>query len=316
MRPPDKIILVHKGALGDFLQAWPSILAIRQTYFKAELLWAGSGTYSCWLGQLGITPCPAIVRKKIDSLYWSGTFPEELEGKRIIWFGLSKNNLAVNNADLWFLFGVRPDIFIPPRDLYLAQLTERGILVPDWTFEWRRLFPSNPDKNENLVLLFPGAGHPMKCWPAVQFFALADWLREIGMDPLFLLGPAERERGMISSVFPSRSPRDMQELHEIIRSASFAVGNDCGPMHLAGYQGLRGLALFGPTCSRRWSPWGMEVTRSEVSCSPCTATASIHCRENTCMEAISLQSVRKRLSDLFEKRSRPSPLGKGRLRQK
>jgi ADP-heptose:LPS heptosyltransferase len=94
---------------------------------------------------------------------------------------------------------------------------------------------------------------------------------------------------------------DLDDLTRVLTTASVAVGNDCGPMHLAGYMGIQGLSLFGPTSPQQWGPPGMNIICRNLPCSPCTQTARITCETMECMQKITLEQVKKQCTILFEK---------------
>ncbi|HEY5075245.1 MAG TPA: glycosyltransferase family 9 protein, partial [Pyrinomonadaceae bacterium] len=56
-----------------------------------------------------------------------------------------------------------------------------------------------------LVGLFPGAGHPGRCWPLEQFAHLADFLiRNDGVRPIIFIGPEERHLvSQMRALFPT-----------------------------------------------------------------------------------------------------------------
>ena len=84
-----------------------------------------------------------------------------------------------------------------------------------------------------MALLFPGAGHPDKTWLQSSLEGLARELSRRGIEPRFVLGPVEMERGIALRGGDSLRPRNLEELAAAIRSARFVVGPDCGPLHLA-----------------------------------------------------------------------------------
>ncbi|MFP5222450.1 MAG: glycosyltransferase family 9 protein [Acidobacteriota bacterium] len=188
------------------------------------------------------------------------------------------------------------------RDEYLLGLADCGIAAaPDWLAEFRRLFASGR-RPGNQVLLFPGAGHPGKQWPLVQFIQLADLVRSKGLDPLLVLGPAELERGLIPADRPFIAPADLDELTDLLLSARGVVGADTGPMHLAGMLGVPGVSLFGPTDHSLWGPVGMRMVNLGLDCAPCTTTCSdLDCREQLCMRDIAPQRVMMELEEAIAK---------------
>jgi ADP-heptose:LPS heptosyltransferase len=292
---PDKAILVHKGGLGDFLQAWPTIHALRCTWPDSEFLWAGRESRRFWLDPLRIGACPPRLRQAVDSLYWADRFPEILAPFEIFWFGLEHSRLSVNDRRIHFLQGIHPYRSIPPRDAYATTAERFGIgITSPWRQDFQSWFRGEADKElSGVVLIFPGSGHPMKCWPMVQFFQLARWLHDHGLSPRFVLGPAEIERGISAEGFPTIRPKSLPDLQETLHNSGFVIGNDSGPMHLAGMLGIPGLALFGPTSSTRWAPEGVAVITGYCSQRPCSLTARIECVDNMCMKSITQEKIRK-----------------------
>jgi hypothetical protein len=319
----DKVILVHKGGLGDFLQAWPTILAIRKWAPESELLWAGRDEYRCWLDTLRIGPCPPEMRKAVESLYWTDAFPQALHSARIVWFGLERSALTVEDRRIVFLRGIDPLREAPPWSEYAdgAQALLGVQAAGDFRAEFVRLFGETHDPEENgEILLFPGSGHPMKCWPAVQFFQLGRWLQDQALAVRIVLGPAETDREMTAEHLPDARPQNLAELQRMVSGARLVIGNDCGPMHLAGMLGVPGLVLFGPTSPERWCPHGLTAIRGLCPESPCSATARIACTDNRCMKGIDQSVVRSSVSLVLQKedgllrtvRNKPSPAKIGR----
>jgi heptosyltransferase-2 len=47
------------------------------------------------------------------------------------------------------------------------------------------------------------------------------------------------------------------------------VSNDTGPAHISSALGTKTLVIFGPTNPVTTQPWGSEIIRNAVECSPC-----------------------------------------------
>jgi len=348
---PDKVILIHHGALGDFLNVWPGALAVSRAFPDRSLYWAGAGDRLQWLEPLGYSPCPAPLRRGLDRMYGADAWPEVLEGSLALWFVLDRVPevpapppgtachflKALPTVEPGATVGHEPcdwqwgsarclDAAIGPagngrescqsvplpgapgktrhvRDEYAQGLASLGIpAVSGWLDEFRRLFAAHRQPGRQ-VLLFPGAGHPGKQWPLVQFFRLADMIRAKGLEPLFVLGPAELERGLIPEDRANASPDDLHALSRLILAARAVVGADTGPMHLAGMLGVAGVSLFGPTDSGIWGPVGMREVSLGLDCSPCTTTcADLDCSEQHCMRDISAERVMMELEEAVAKR--------------
>ncbi|MFP4167463.1 MAG: glycosyltransferase family 9 protein [Desulfonatronovibrionaceae bacterium] len=284
----DKLLLVHKGALGDFFLAWPAFLAVAQGFTNTALLWHGRSEFLPWLAPLGFKGCPPQIRTALDRMYSAEKIPEGLENCRILWFGVDKKTVEVRDQRLSFVRAVRGGRE-HVREAYQKQLADLGLGWPEqWERMWKGCF-GRSGSGCGRVVLFPGSGHPAKNWPRVKFFELAAGLEEIGLKPVFVLGPAER--GFVPCRFEVLTPRDVQELSRVVLAADAAVGNDCGPMHLAGNFRVPGVEIFGPTDARQWAARGMIPIASPVQCAPCSQTARIECKDPVCMQKIRVSAV-------------------------
>src|SRR5207302_6124469 len=73
------------------------------------------------------------------------------------------------------------------------------------------------DAGAPLVGLFPGAGHPGRCWPLERFAELADFLiRNDGVRPIVFAGPEERSLvPRMHELFPSALILDRLTISEL-----------------------------------------------------------------------------------------------------
>ena len=90
-----------------------------------------------------------------------------------------------------------------------------------------------------LVGLFPGAGHPGRCWPLEQFAELADFLiRNDAVRPVIFVGPEERHLiQRIRALFPNPcvilEKLSIPQLAAAQARLAVFVSNDTGPVHIA-----------------------------------------------------------------------------------
>lgn len=90
-----------------------------------------------------------------------------------------------------------------------------------------------------LVGLFPGAGHPGRCWPLEQFAQLADFLiRNDGVRPIIFVGPEERHLvSQMRALFPTScvilEKLSIPQLAAAQARLAVFVSNDTGPVHIA-----------------------------------------------------------------------------------
>ena len=123
--------------------------------------------------------------------------------------------------------------------------------------------PAPPAAEGAPVLLHPGSGGVMKCWPRDRFAELARRLVAAGQACRFVHGEAEAERfdaAAFAELAAAGVPIDplptLDALAEAIRGCRLYVGNDAGPTHLAAQLGVPTLALFGPSSPEHFHPLG------------------------------------------------------------
>lgn len=122
------------------------------------------------------------------------------------------------------------------------------------------------DTTQRPLILHPGSGGARKCPPLEKFISLAQRFRAAGRSAAFLIGPVEEERfsadelQAMTNVAPILRSIPLLELPAILAQAAAFVGNDGGITHLAAAVGTRVIAIFGPTDPRVWRPLGPLVT--------------------------------------------------------
>jgi ADP-heptose:LPS heptosyltransferase len=273
MHPPDKIVLEHAGALGDFFLAWPALVSVARHFPGRPVHHHVRPAHARWLAPVA-TPCPPGLRCALEARYAGDAWPEALRGVLVVRPGLARRPELPTSPDFWFLRGLVEGRTVSPRELYRDALAARGIAgIQDAGALFRQLFGGHAPEGDT-VLLFPGAGHPDKAWPLDRLETLAERLGRRGLRPVFVLGPAEAERGVVPGAGEILRPGSLEALSEAIRAARFVVGPDCGPLHLAALHGVPGLALFGPTSFRQWGPPGLSILAAGLACSPCVAMTS------------------------------------------
>ncbi len=288
--PTGNIILVHKGALGDFVLGWPCLLSIRSAFPRACIYWAGRDDFLHWLNPMKISKLPRILENRVSKLYYSSKWPESLDNFRLFWFGIDRVTTSCQDSRLIFLTGVDRSRHVNFRKALFSCLKKYGILpVADWQKVWLGFF--GPRKPSEHVLIFPGSGNRKKNWPFKNYLCLADLLRKQGFRIIIVLGPVEQEQGLNIPDFDTIDCQNYVHLQELIKKALFVIGNDCGPMHLAGMFNVPGVALFGPTPPEIWKPQGMNTVKSDMPCAPCSETAAVDCLDPLCMNGITIDQV-------------------------
>ena len=148
-----------------------------------------------------------------------------------------------------------------------------------------------------IVALAPGAVGPSKRWPSAAYAALTRRLVADGASVWVLGGPSEKALATeIIGETPARdlTGHDLRDAILALASATVAVSNDSGLLHVAAAVGTPAIGIFGPTSPWHWAPLNplaatMETPR-ELSCRPCHQPA---CRfgHHLCMQEIAADEV-------------------------
>ncbi len=128
-----------------------------------------------------------------------------------------------------------------------------------------RLEQHDIDPEKTVVLIAPGSGAREKCWHWENFVQVASDLTSRGLEPVFLLGPAEQERFEPSVLqafrtYPHLENLSLTQVLQTLTQADIFLGNDSGIAHLAAAMGKRTQVLFGPTDPAQYAPRGGKVT--------------------------------------------------------
>ena len=154
-----------------------------------------------------------------------------------------------------------------------------------------------PADGRPVVALAPGAVGPSKRWPAAAYAALTRRLTADGVAVWVLGGPGEKPLAAeIIGDTPARdlTGADLREAILALASASVAISNDSGLLHVAAALGTPAIGIFGPTSPWHWAPLNplaatMEM-KGELSCRPCHKPV---CRlgHHRCMREITEEEV-------------------------
>jgi heptosyltransferase-2 len=153
------------------------------------------------------------------------------------------------------------------------------------------------DDGRPVVALAPGAVGPSKRWPGTSYADLARRLIAEGFAVWVLGGPDEKQ--LAAEIIGATAARDLtaNNLRDAIlalASASVAVSNDSGLVHVAAALGTPTIGIFGPTSPWHWAPLNPLAatieTTSTVSCRPCHKPT---CRygHHRCMQEIAPDQV-------------------------
>jgi heptosyltransferase-3 len=309
-----KLLIIHQGALGDFILTFPAVIRLRAHFRSIDVLCQNQ------LGKLANALGLAESWFPLESAVWASLFTDQIDLKintllapygKIILFSLSgqlKESIhRITEAPL---------CRIPPRppveerihvakflldNIYKCGLIKKAeTTLDDVSLPVRKGGPQNPRK----ILLHPGAGSVRKRWPVSSFLQVEAALKADGLQPEFVVGPAE-ENLAAELQYADRLLHvldDLLDLAALLVSAGGFIGNDSGASHLAAYLGLPTTVIFGPADPARWQPLGRAVivVRPALPCRPCFETDNANCNDPQCLEGISPQEVLEAFYNIYQ----------------
>ena len=300
-----RLLIIHQGALGDFILTFPAIIRLQKYYdFIDALCQSGIGKLAKALG---------LVENwyPLEAAYVASLFTDEIDSK-IKTFLTSYTNIILFTFSDQLEQTIRHLTSIPvccispiPPEYVRIHLTEfvleslincELIKKADAEVEDIPLYRQRPrSKYSDKVLLHPGAGSIRKRWPIKSFLEVEARLKANGLKPEFILGPAEED--LVDAV-PNTNRTvhiltDLTELAALLDSAGGYIGNDSGASHLAAFLGVPTSVIFGPADPKRWKPMGraVEIVRPELECRPCFETEIANCDGSECLHRTTPENV-------------------------
>jgi len=321
------ILVIHQGALGDFILALPMLETLRRAFPHAKSFIMGY---------------PRILELVEDRFYAEKIF--SIDQKGMATFFVREGALDLNLSqffrtfDLIVVFGKDGegtivgnlkrvcqgrilhinsfpawDERVHLTDHLLRQLYRYGFpsselnpkfylkdLDRDWANDFWKSKGLTPGGRSEVIILHPGSGSKKKVWPLDQFLNLTRYLQDrLSSKILIVLGPAEGSevQGAFEKIGPNTpilaKGLSLLRLASVMEGCRFFIGNDSGISHMAAALGLPTVAIFGPTDPRVWSPRGEKVVvvRKEIPCSPCPQERFFQCKNFECLKGIEISEV-------------------------
>jgi ADP-heptose:LPS heptosyltransferase len=174
-----------------------------------------------------------------------------------------------------------------------------------------------------LIVLNANAGDllPLRKWNPANYAALAGRLtREFPDVWVGFTGSPEEAPVIAQFVASSASPRTvclagrttLRQLLVVFGLAEVLVTNDSGPAHFAAMTPVDVVALFGPETPLLFSAPGPRnhAIWAGIACSPCINAFNNRqttCRDNVCMQSISVDQVFGSVSRIYRSRTGATP---------
>ncbi len=141
----------------------------------------------------------------------------------------------------------------------------------------RILVENGVDFSKKIIAFCPGSTNSRaKRWQTESYAALNDKL-QTELNAIVVLIGAHRELDVSNEVAKKSKLKpivltgktSLAEATGILSVCDLLISNDTGPAHISSALGTKTLVIFGPTNPVTTQPWGSEIIRNAVECSPC-----------------------------------------------
>ncbi len=162
-------------------------------------------------------------------------------------------------------------------------------------------------EESRFAVLAIGANWPNKRWPMKYFAILADWLYREKIIPV-IIGNGRLDKGLVQDIedLTEVPPVNLvgrtnfKELSHILKRASFVIGGDTGPVHLAAGIGTKTIMLMGPTDANRNGPYrqienALEIPRACKACWKRSCPKGIDC-----LAILSIEDVQEKIRKILK----------------
>ena len=271
------VLILHTGALGDFVLSWPLILALGRIHPQSRIIVVTHASKGA-LAEAALHVESADIEQGWHALFAADVALAERPGKLVEGAHAIYSFVSPDDALLKRLAPEAQVVALQPappagyanhasRHLLdqLAKIPAVKSAVEQMLKSVNLRGISTGRSHDGDVVVHPGSGSREKCWPVERFVKVIERLKRNRKEVRVLLGEVELERFAVDEIkaleaaATVRRPGTYLELFNELRTASLFVGNDSGPAHLAGIMGLATIALFGPTDPAVWKPMGPRV---------------------------------------------------------
>jgi ADP-heptose:LPS heptosyltransferase len=321
------MLILHQGALGDFILALPSLEILRKAFPRARAVFMGyprileliekrfyaeeilsidqKGMASFYVRE-GILD--SHLSKFFSTFDLIAVFGKDGEGNLI------RNLRRVNAGQILHINPFpRWDERIHLTNHLLTELsryrfsTSEGfpkLYLNEADRMWGKTYwiekGVTPEERGEVIIIHPGSGSKKKVWPLERFLNLTEFLnKHFGSKMLVVLGPAEGTE--VRKAFEAEnSPAlflakglSLIRLASVMEGCRCFIGNDSGISHLSAALGVPTIAIFGPTDPMVWAPRGKKavVVRRGIPCSPCPPERFVQCQHFECLKGIDMGDV-------------------------
>ncbi len=328
------ILVVHQGALGDFILALPVLKNLRDQFPHAKMVILGyPRILELAEGHFYADQVLSIDQKGMATFFVQDGFLDYTLSEffkkfdMVVVFGKDQGGILLRNLKRICQGQILHINSFPTweekihlTDHLLRQLSKYGLSISETL---PKLFLNESDRSwgnqfwkekglggegrDNVVVIHPGSGSKKKVWPVERFAQLVQTLQShFSLQFLIVIGPAEGiEVQRVFERLGKPSPIVVRgfsliRLASVMEGSGLFIGNDSGITHMASALGIPTIAIFGPTDPKVWSPRGEKVivVRREIPCSPCSEERFFLCKNFECLRSIETNDILKAIGKM------------------
>jgi heptosyltransferase-3 len=275
------ITVIHMGAIGDLVQAMPTLRAVREKWPAARVLLVGR------CERTALAQVAGLVDTCADFDAFSHAPPTSREADLVIdLFSAAMTKQSHAAGEVCHIEPLPPAGWTQPASVWiLRQATARldlphvpetpELQVPQPLLDEARTMLAARGIGDRVAVLHAGSGSTKKNWPLDRFQEIARRLRsDAGRQVAWLSGPAELDRGTLAALGQDEAvlaDLSLEQVAAVLALAEIYIGNDSGitqiaaavrqpggPSRASGSNGRATptVALFGPTEPQIWGPQG------------------------------------------------------------
>jgi ADP-heptose:LPS heptosyltransferase len=288
----NSILIVHQGAIGDFILSLPAMEAIHRFYPGDRFTFIAQPTTveiiqrrpyfnqvfdcydRCWTslydseGNLAEVVHDLLPQVK-SAFVFGGPASQIIADNLVNHLGIPAHRLdPFPEPDLGFSVAGYQCQQLEKFGIPATPLPDAIIAPPHHSvLEARDFLNRNLGPKDRFVLLHPGSGGKQKRWAVAGWLSVINKLSDqTNIRFALLQGPADadivqhlRSQMEANSLIPVENWQ-LGKLAALMRQADLYLGNDSGITHLAAACGIPTIALFGPTDPQIWGPRGPQVS--------------------------------------------------------
>ncbi len=325
------ILVIHQGALGDFILALPTLETLREAFPTSRMVIMGFPRILELVNQrFYADEILSIDQRGMASFFIRGSpldrpLSQFFSGfDLLVVFGKDGEGTLISNlkqVSQGLILHINPfpqwTERIHTTDHLLRELVRYGFSTlrktprlflsqkdKDWGKSFCRVKGLTEAEKSKAIVIHPGSGSKKKIWPLDRFLELIRYFqRHSGSRIVVVLGPAEgpevqKAFGEVGWESGSTAPLLVKgltliELASVMEGSHLFIGNDSGITHMAAALGIPTIAIFGSSDHKTWSPRGEKVfvVRKEINCSPCSQEKFVQCKNVECLRGIGAMDV-------------------------